>query len=505
MRASRAIGRDRRFDERRWGAAALAALLVVIAVLVPFRARLDPGTAALALLVGPLLAALGSLRVAIVMSAAGALAFNVLFTRPFNSLHIESATSVAAFCAYVAVSLVLGVAVDRLRRASRQSEQRAAEAVLLRDLTLELLRQDPSLRPRIEEAVDQLVASLRLRGAAVQVEMGGGERVGVRRGAGERSHRTMLAALSRMDVEHRSSPRRPEVGDGVVAVVLSAGETVLGALAVELPADAAVDESAERVVGAFANLIALACERDRYLDESVRRRVLEQAEQHRVTLVQSVSHDLRTPLTSIRALASTLPELGATTPDQMGVLDDIDREATRLARMVDQVLDLSRIDSGVLRPRLERVEVDELVASAVSAVRPLLADARDIAVRIDPDAPAVPVDEPLMRQVLVNLLENAVHHGAPPVEVDVRRRNGHLEIAVADHGGGIPERDRPHVFDASRAMRRPSADERRRGLGLVVGAGFVHAHDGDIRIEPTHGGGATFVVSLPLDAAGARG
>jgi K+-sensing histidine kinase KdpD len=107
--------------------------------------------------------------------------------------------------------------------------------------------------------------------------------------------------------------------------------------------------------------------------------------------------------------------------------------------------------------------------------------------------------------VLVNLLENAVHHGAPPVEVDVRRRNGHLEIAVADHGGGIPERDRPHVFDASWAMRRPSADERRRGLGLVVGAGFVHAHDGDIRIEPTHGGGATFVVSLPLDAAGARG
>ena len=135
-----------------------------------------------------------------------------------------------------------------------------------------------------------------------------------------------------------------------------------------------------------------------------------------------------------------------------------------------------------------------MIHSAVSAVR--LTSSATISMAIE-ECPAIPIDEVLLKQALVNLLENATRYGEPPFEVTLRHRNAAIELRVIDHGAGIPEAERRRIFDPTFAMRRATTDERSRGLGLAISAGFVEAHHGHIRAEPTPGGGATFVITLP--------
>lgn len=480
----------------------VVALALVVAALMPIRSDVDPAVPALALVLVPLVGAFGGRRLAVACSVAGVLAFNFVFTRPFDSLAVASVTSVTAFIAYLTVSGVLGVAIDQLRRASAESRQRAVEASLLRDLTIDLLREARRVRPAVTGSLERLVESLPLLGAAVDVHLANGERFTVTAGDAD----ACVAAIERDGStlgERSATPRITDGSSDVLVIQLAAGDARFGTLAVREAPHARPTPSSVRVIGTFSNLITLACERAQFVDESVRRAALEQSEQHRVTLVQSVSHDLRTPLTSMRALAATLPDLGAVTPAQRSVLDGIEHEATRLATMVDQVLDLSRIDSGRLMPRFETVALDDIVRSAVDAVERAHPGV-DVRVDIEPRARPVPVDEPLIRQVVVNLLENAIGHGAPPFEVSVRTVDEHTELRVRDHGAGIAPNDRQHMFDASWAMQRRTADDRARGLGLVIGAGFVRAHNGTLQVEHTPGGGATFVVSLPREPSAAR-
>lgn len=117
---------------------------------------------------------------------------------------------------------------------------------------------------------------------------------------------------------------------------------------------------------------------------------------------------------------------------------------------------------------------------------------------VDADLPPVPIDEPLMVQVIVNLIENALRHGEAPFELHASTRGDRIEIRMIDHGRGIPEAERRRLFDPGHAMRHATADERSHGLGLAISAGFVDAHQGHIRVDPTPGGGATFIVSLPV-------
>jgi two-component system sensor histidine kinase KdpD len=483
-----------RANELRWAALGMAWLVLVVVMLGSIRRHVDPGTAALALVPGPLLAARGSLRAAASASVLGALAFNVVFTQPYGSLRISSSTSITAFVVYLVIALTMALAIEQLRRAERTSRRRAHESALIQELSVELLRQNVWLQPSLDGGLRRLAELLDLRSAAIELgdDVVDGGSVSI--GEGARSQR---AALPLLASAYASAPAPTTTAD-LLAVPIAAGERTFGALAVER--ERGFDTSSEQVVHVFANLVALWCDRARFAREAVDRSVLEQAEQHRVRLVQSVSHDLRTPLTSIRALASTVGELGPLLDAQREVLADIDEQTQRLARMVDQVLDLSRIDSGMLRPRLTRVALDDLVRAAVAQVAPRLSSPDELTVNLGEDVGLVPVDEPLIRQVVVNLLENALRHGAPPFEVALRARTDSVEIAVRDHGKGVPEADRRRMFDASWAMQRASADERSTGLGLVVAAGFARAHGGHLRVEPTDGGGATFVISLPREA-----
>jgi two-component system sensor histidine kinase KdpD len=180
------------------------------------------------------------------------------------------------------------------------------------------------------------------------------------------------------------------------------------------------------------------------------------------------------------------------------MLADVEHEAGRLTRLVANLLEVSRVESGALRPVRLPVPVDELLRAAVDDARSALAG-RPVEIDVEPHLPPVEVDETMLRQVLVNLLENAATADSGPLKIRALRAGRRVELRIIDHGPGVPEAERQRIFEAFQRLRtRDGAPERGTGLGLAIARGFVEAHGGSIRVETTIGGGATFIVSLPL-------
>lgn len=216
------------------------------------------------------------------------------------------------------------------------------------------------------------------------------------------------------------------------------------------------------------------------------------------TLLYSISHDLRTPLAAITTIAATLRSSDVDAGLRDAMLADLEGEAERLVRLLSHLLEASRIEACALRPSLVRVSVEELCRAAVDDARPSLGS-RLVEIDLEPHLPTVEVDETMIRQALVNLLENAARHDPGPLEVRAARAGCFLEIRVIDHGPGVPAAERQRIFEAFQRLREQAGRRRRgTGLGLAIARGFLEAHRGDVRVDATNGGGATFVMSLPI-------
>jgi two-component system, OmpR family, sensor histidine kinase KdpD len=214
-------------------------------------------------------------------------------------------------------------------------------------------------------------------------------------------------------------------------------------------------------------------------------------------LLYSISHDLRTPLTAITTIAAALRSSDVDMGLRDAMLADLGEEAERLARLLSNLLQASRLEAGALRPSLVWVPVEELCRAAVDDARPSLGG-RLVEIDLEPHLPPVEVDETMIRQALVNLLENAARHDPGPLDVRAARADSFLEIRVIDHGPGVPAAERQRIFEAFQRLREHAGERRGTGLGLAIARGFLQAHRGDVRVEATIGGGATFVVSLPI-------
>jgi two-component system sensor histidine kinase KdpD len=226
-------------------------------------------------------------------------------------------------------------------------------------------------------------------------------------------------------------------------------------------------------------------------------RLLESAGLSRA-LLYSISHDLRTPLTAIRMIAAALRSTDLDTGQRDALLADVDQEAERLARLLSNLLEASRLAAGAVRPTLDRVPVEELCRAAVQAARASLGS-RVVELNLEPRLMPVAIDATLVRQALVNLLENAARHDPGPLRVEAARAGRYLEIRVIDHGPGVPASERKRIFEAFQRLREHTGERQRgTGLGLAIARGFLEAHRGGVRVEGTTGGGATFVMSLPI-------
>ena len=256
----------------------------------------------------------------------------------------------------------------------------------------------------------------------------------------------------------------------------------------------------------FVDQAAAVIERERLRRESLQVEVLQRTDALRAALLSSVSHDLRTPLSSIKAAASSLLQEDVQWDDEArrSFALAIVRETDRLNRLVANLLDMSRIEAGALKPEKEWYPLDELIHDVQGRMQPLL-QGREVHTDLPDDLPPVELDYLQIDQVLTNLLENAIRHTPPgtPIDISVQLCDDSIMVSVADRGPGVPPADTERIFD--KFYRVLSSESAARtagsGLGLAVSRGLIEAHGGRIWVENRPGGGAVFRFTLPLRKA----
>ncbi|HAH01383.1 MAG TPA: hypothetical protein DCL75_21620 [Ktedonobacter sp.] len=257
----------------------------------------------------------------------------------------------------------------------------------------------------------------------------------------------------------------------------------------------------------FLDQAASVIERARLRRESVHMEVLQRTDALRVALLSSVSHDLRTPLSSIKAAASSLLQEDVQWDDEArrSFALSIEREADRLNRLVGNLLDMSRIEGGALKPEKEWYPLNALLHEVLEHMQPTL-QGRVVNMHLPGNLPQVELDYVQMDQVLTNLIENAFLYTPPesPIDISVHREGAQIVISVADRGPGIPSSDLERVFDKFYRVHLKQHNagypgyHTGSGLGLAVCKGLVEAHGGRIWAENREGGGAIFQVALPV-------
>ncbi|MDP8999260.1 MAG: sensor histidine kinase KdpD [Myxococcota bacterium] len=287
-----------------------------------------------------------------------------------------------------------------------------------------------------------------------------------------------------------------------IYIRLRGAQAPVGVLGVR-PNDPNRFEDAEQrtLLDVFANQIASAVERGRLGEEAQRANLQMEAERLRSSLLSSVSHDFRTPLSVITGSASALlePELNLAPGARRDLLETIHEEAQRLNRLVRNLLDMTRLASGAVKVAEEWQPIEGIVGAALGRLEDQLGN-RKIDVHLPPDAPLVPIDGLLVEQVLINLLENAAKYSpqGTPIEISARHEKAEVVVSIRDRGPGIPPALADKIFE--KFYRLPQEREGGgAGLGLAICRGIVEAHGGRIWAENRDGGGAVFRFTLPID------
>lgn len=295
---------------------------------------------------------------------------------------------------------------------------------------------------------------------------------------------------------------------------LKAGPKVVGVLGIvieedprrfsrdrRLGSEADRSDPASAFFWAFLDQTVSIIERARLRQESFQLEILRRTDALRAALLSSVSHDLRTPLTSIKAAASSLlqEDICWSDEERRSFTQTIEHEADRLNRLVENLLDLSRIEGGALTLEKEWYPIDELLHDVLGRMEPLL-HGREVKLDLPADLPPVELDYLMIDQVLTNLLENAQRYTpqGSPIEIAVHSGATGLLLSVADHGPGIPQGDLERIFDKFYRVMGVSRKGGGTGVGLAVCRGFVEAHAGRIWAENRRSGGAVFHLTLPL-------
>ena len=468
---------------------ALAGVGALSAALVPLRAHLSVATTALVLVVPVVAAAaLGGFPAGVVGVLAGFLAYDFFFIPPYETLSVGASQNWTALAVYVLVMLMVSWVVAELQHAREVAAVRERDARRLFEIS-DLLIGGKAMEELLHAVVTTVRQLFALRSTAVLLP--GGEGMVVAAAAGEAIPDGWLA---------RVSPR----GGVAMSVAGAAGfecvplVTAAGPLGLLVLVGDPLGDHERRLLSTFANHAALAVQRQQLEEQAVRSRVLEGVDRWRSALIGSVSHDLRTPLGSIKASVSTLS--GGARPladaEQRELLATIEAQTDRLTRLVTNLLDMTRIEAGRLEARRQPVAVRDLVRDALATLgAPSCADVR---VEIPAGLPPAAADPTLAGQVLANLIDNAGRHArsAAGVEVTAVADGDYVRVTVADRGPGIAPERRQAVFEPFHRLGRPAGAG--MGLGLAISKAFVEAQGGTIEVADNPGGGTLVCFSLPV-------
>lgn len=472
-RARAALTRSRRVAG--W-IVAMAGLPALTAALWPFRDVISlPSEILLFLCLVVVVALIGGMLPAIATAVGGSLLLNWFFTQPTGRLTIADPDNLLALIVFVLVAVAVSTIVDVAARRTRQAARAGADAEVLSTLAGHVLRG--------EAALPSLLARLR--------ETFGLDSV------------TLLERVGEPTPDDKSEPGAWRIvaasGSAPCTAPAAADTDVMISDELVLAARGRLlDAGDRRVLEAFAAEAAVALRQERLEEEAERARPLAEADRMRTALLAAVSHDLRTPLSAAKASVESLRnrEITWTDEDREELLATADESLARLGRLVENLLDMSRLQAGVLGLSLQPIALEEVVPRAIDDLGPLRGRVRsDVSIEL----PEIVADAALLERVLVNLISNAVRYSPPAHQVLVTggRQDDMVEIRVVDRGPGIPPEDRERVLlPFQRLGDRDNGTG--VGLGLALARGLTEAMGGTLTPEETPGGGLTMIVSMPV-------
>ncbi len=448
--------------------------------------RVNQTTVALAFLVLVLItASRWRLAYSLYLSLLCGLLYNFFFLPPIGRFTIADPQDWVALLTFLCASVLVSHLSDRERREAETSEERRRDVELLYDLSQKLLLLD---EPReLAQHTPAIVASVcGFSGVALYVSSSNSLFY-----SGPEKTRLSMAGLKLIPVQGESAVLTNEQ---FTFIQLRLGlQHVLGRLAVT------GREFTPSMYEAIGSLVSVALERAAALERTSRLEAARENERLRSTLVDSITHDLRTPLTAMRAAATTLlNERQMAEADRIDLITVVDEECARLDRLIGQAVEMARVDSDSLRLDLKPQEVRELIELTAEQMQRTLRD-HPVDIQVPQAMPPVPMDRTLMRRVLQHLLENAAAYSVPgqPISVSARIEEGRLLISVADRGPGIDPDELPFIFD--KYFRGKGKKAAGTGMGLAIAKAILRAHHGGISVESRLGEGSEFTFWIPLE------
>jgi two-component system sensor histidine kinase KdpD len=408
-----------------------------------------------------LVSAYWGLTLGLATSLLSAAAFNFFHLPPTGRFTIADSRNWVALGAFFIVAAAVSTMAELARSRALEAERGRAEADLAAALARELLGGSETAAA-LAVAAHRIAEALGMPSAALEL------------GVAQANERGRAFALKGTD------------GTQVATLLVPR----------DLPAETE-QRLSERVVPALGALVAIALSRDALQAEAVETAALRRSDDVKTALLRAVSHDLRTPVTAIVAAGHALGTGSLTAEERAELSGAVVDGGERLASLVDNLLDLSRLQAGGAQPREDWVSLEDVLLVA----RDGLSQPAAVRLTIDPDVPAVRADAAQLERAFANLLENASRYsGGQPVAVQVRRSGSRVVVYVVDQGPGVQLGERARIFEPFYRGRATSGDSwTGSGLGLAIAKGFVEANGGAISVESLPGQGSSFIVSLPIE------
>ena len=439
----------------------------------------------------------------ILASFLSVIGFDFFFVPPYLTFAVSDSQYLLTFIALFAVGLIISELTARVRDQAKAAQRREADTAALYALSRDL-----SFRESLDDvigAVSENVGQKFGREAAIFLpETEGSDRLKPYTQSPHFIPNDQEIAVAGWTFQHGQ-----QAGRGTDTLSASEGRYiplktprgVVGVLGIKpLNSSSFLTSDQRLLLETFATQAALAIERVRLAEQAQQTQILQATEKLQTALLNSISHDLRTPLVSITGALSSLSEGGPAMDAEIhrNLLDTAREEADRMNHLVGNLLNMTRLEAGAMHAVMQPCDIQDAIGTALEDLADRLNE-REVSVDIDENMPLIPMDFVLIVQVLVNLIDNSLKFSRPdlPVAIRANHNNQEVVITVSDRGIGIPTEDLDHIFEKFYRVQRPE-NVGGTGLGLSICKGIVESHDGRIWAENRPGGGTILTFTLPL-------
>jgi len=468
--------------------AAVGALIAAITFLFVRVIPVNATTAGFAYLIAVLVVATRwGLTESLVASILAVLCFNFFFFAPIGTFNIEDPQNWVALFAFLATAIIASQLSSLARRRTSEAVDRQKEMERLYALSRAILLTDPA-QSAPKQIADRIAEIFGMRAVALYDAQAGEISRSGPDGLPEIENRLRQAVAPGAVMSNE--------GGALIAQVEIGGRPI-GALAVE------GSQLSEAAMQALTNLVAIGLERVRGQEAASRAEAARQSEELKSTLLDAIAHEFKTPLTSIKASASAMLSAPSTTAEgQRELASIVDEEADRLSRLVTEAIQMARIEAGKIQLNKELCSVDGLIHAVLAEMKSNL-EGRSVDATVACDLPMVFADGELMRLALRQIVDNALRYSPPgsPLEVRAEKIGARIVVRVADHGPGIPERERARIFDKFYRSPHTRQHVTGSGMGLAITREILQAHGGEISVENGIGRGSVFSLALPAAEA----